>query len=342
MPVLDVQRLEKHYGTTKAVDGVSFSVEEGEIFGLIGPNGAGKTTALECCLGLRRPSAGKVRLLDMDPALNRRELFASVGAQLQETSYQEHITVREVCQAFSTLYEKPVPWRRVLERFRIADKVGTQVAKLSGGQKQRLTIALALIPGPRVVFLDELTTGLDPRARREMWEDVRRLKDDGVTVIMTTHYMEEAEHLCDRVGIIKAGRLAAMDTVESLLDNSALDHLVSFEVDDDGPPPAEDRDARRTAGLLEELDGVAGVRRAEREGERVRLYCDSQHVLAAVVLFLEKRGVTYRNVRTSSPGLEDVFLYLTGDAYQAEAQGSGTAPTAAPSDNAAEGQGGAS
>lgn len=298
MPILDVQNLTKKYRSVTAVDSVSFTVEPGEIFGMIGPNGAGKTTTIECALGLRRPTGGRVRLLEMNPSTERRKLFARVGVQLQETAYQDHIRVREICSAIACMYERPRDWRELLDRFNLADRGNEMVSKLSGGMRQRLSIALALIPGPEIVFLDELTTGLDPRARREMWGDIRRLREDGVTIFMTTHYMEEAEHLCDRVAVIRGGKLVALDRVESLLSNSDLDHEISFEA------PELDESG---------LSLIPGVRRVNRDGTRIVLACDSQHVLTDLVRLLDKKDISYTNVRTRSPGLEDVFLHLTGE-----------------------------
>ncbi|MCK4515296.1 MAG: ABC transporter ATP-binding protein [Spirochaetaceae bacterium] len=301
MPILDVQNLTKKYRSVTAVDSVSFTVEPGEIFGMIGPNGAGKTTTIECALGLRRPTGGRVRLLEMDPSTERRKLFVRVGVQLQETAYQDHIRVREICSAIACMYERPRDWRELLDRFNLADRAKDKVSKLSGGMRQRLSIALALIPGPEIVFLDELTTGLDPRARREMWGDIRRLRDDGVTIFMTTHYMEEAEYLCDRVAVIRGGELVALDRVESLLSSSDLDHEISFEA----PGLDESR-----------LLMIPGVRSVHRDDTRIVLACDSQHVLTDLVRLLDREDISFANVRTRSPGLEDVFLHLTGEEFE--------------------------
>ena len=301
MPILDVQNLTKEYRSVTAVDSVSFSVEPGEIFGMIGPNGAGKTTTIECSLGLRAPTSGTVSLLGMDPRNDRRKLFAKVGVQLQETAYQDQIRVREICGAIACMYENPVDWHELLERFNLADRENDKVAKLSGGMRQRLSIALALIPGPDIVFLDELTTGLDPRARRDMWDDIRQLRDDGVTVFMTTHYMEEAEYLCDRIAVISSGKLAALDTVQALLSDSELDHEISFDA----------------AGVDEStLSSLPGVRSTAMDGNRTVLACDSQHVLTDLVRLFDQKNISYSNVRTRSPGLEDVFLHLTGEEFE--------------------------
>jgi ABC-2 type transport system ATP-binding protein len=301
MPILEVDNLVKQYRNLTAVNGVSFSVEPGEIFGMIGPNGAGKTTTIECCLGLRTATSGNVELVGMNPWADRRGLFRKVGVQLQETSYQDHIRVGEICELFAAMYDEPRDWQELLEQFGLADREKARVTKLSGGQRQRLTVALAMIPNPQIVFLDELTTGLDPRARREMWEDIKRLRDNGVTVFMTTHYMEEAEYLCDRVAIIVNGNIAAIDSVPALLDDSGLDHEISFSA------PGMDR------SILESLSGVRGV---SRSNGRTVLACDSQHVLTDLVRAFDTHRIEYADVRTRSPGLEDLFLKLTGEEFE--------------------------
>ena len=298
--VLEVERLTKRYGSLVAVDGISLAVHAGEILGMIGPNGAGKTTTIECCNGLRSPDAGSVRVLGLDPAVARKELYRSVGVQLQETSYPDKIRVREICQMIASLYGEPLDYRGQLERFALGSKAGSRVSDLSGGQRQKLSIALALIADPKILFLDELTTGLDPHARREMWETIRGIRAEGKTVFMTTHYMEEAEYLCDRVAIVNKGKLIALDTVAGLVGRSRLDHLVSFESTDAG-----------AEGLRE----VDGVRRVDVADGRVNVYAESQRILSRVVLYLEHHSVRYDNLRSRNPGLEDVFLELTGERF---------------------------
>jgi ABC-2 type transport system ATP-binding protein len=298
--VLEVQGLIKRYGTLLAVDGVSLSVRAGEILGMIGPNGAGKTTTIECCNGLRKPDAGSVRVFGLEPAGARKQLYRSVGVQLQETSYPDKIRVREICRMIASFYEEPLDYRAQLDRFSLISKAGSRVSDLSGGQRQKLSIALALIADPCLLFLDELTTGLDPHARREMWENVRGLRAEGKTVFMTTHYMEEAEYLCDRVAIVNRGKLIALDTVAALIDRSRLDHIVSFDSTD-----------LKARGLEE----VEGVRRVEIDNGRVNVRTESQRILSRVVLYLEHQSVRYDNLRSRNPGLEDVFLELTGEQF---------------------------
>jgi ABC-2 type transport system ATP-binding protein len=298
--VLEVQGLAKRYGNLLAVDGINLSVRAGEILGMVGPNGAGKTTTIECCNGLRTPDAGTVRVLGLDPSRNRQELYRSVGVQLQETSYPDKIKVREIGRMIGSLYGKPLDFGAQLERLALAAKEGSYVSELSGGQRQKLSIALALIPNPRLLFLDELTTGLDPHARRDMWETVRRLREEGKTIFMTTHYMEEAEYLCDRVAIVNHGKIVAMDTIPALIAASGLDHIVSFD----------SRDPRARG-----LEEVEGVRRVETRTGRATVHTDSQRVLSRVVLYLEHQSIGYDNLSSRSPGLEDVFLDLTGEQF---------------------------
>ena len=216
-PAIVVENLTKTYGELAAVDSVSFEVRPGEIFGLIGPNGAGKTTLLECLEGLRAPSGGSLRVLDVDPTRPTPSWRARIGAQLQTAALPPKIKVREAMDLFASMYDRPADTDELLEELGIAGKRDAYVEKLSGGQRQRVFIALALINRPELVFLDELTTALDPQARLAMWDVVRSIGDRGATVLMTTHYMEEAEALCDRVGIIDHGRLIALDTVPNLV-----------------------------------------------------------------------------------------------------------------------------
>ena len=298
--IINVEGLAKRYGRVTAVENVSFDIFEGEIFGMVGPNGAGKTTTIECCNGLRKPDEGSVKVFGLNPYDKRSEIYQYVGVQLQETSYQDKIRIEEICVLISSLYKNPVDYRQLLERFELGNKRRTAVSKLSGGQKQKLTIILALIPDPRLVFLDELTTGLDPKSRRDMWQYIRELQQSGKTIFMTTHYMEEAEYLCNRLAIINHGSLACIDTIENLLNQENLEHLVTFK----------SRDV-----VLSKLEKVEGIHRVEREGETVHVFADSQRVLSRVVLFLEHENITYDNLRSKNADLEDVFLKLTGDKF---------------------------
>src|SRR6202166_5164587 len=238
-PVIQVSRVRKTYGSTVAVDEVSFEVNEGAIFGLIGPNGAGKTTTMECIEGLRTPDWGTISALGLDPFRQLYQLQARIGVQLQQAQLQKRIKVWEAVDLWASLYhKKPVDAERLLESLGLTDKSDAWFMNLSGGQKQRLFIALALINDPEVVFLDELTTGLDPQSRRAIWELVRGIRERGKTVFLTTHLMEEAERLCDRVAIIDHGRIIDVDTPQRLVDRHCPERIVALATDD---PAAEER-----------------------------------------------------------------------------------------------------
>ena len=220
-PALEITGLRKQYGHKVAVDDLSLRVAEGEIFGILGPNGAGKTTTVECAEGLRRPDGGTVRVFGIDPYRDRREARTLVGAQLQESQLQDKLTVAEAIELYASFYPRPADTEGLLRRLGLTEKRDTRYRRLSGGQKQRLSIALALVGNPRLVIFDELTTGLDPAARRESWRMVEQLRDNGVTVLLVTHYADEAERLCDRVAIIQSGRLAAIGTPAELISAGA-------------------------------------------------------------------------------------------------------------------------
>ena len=217
MPVIEVDNLYKRYGDQVAVDDLSFTIEKGEIFGILGPNGAGKTTTVEIIEGLRTPDRGTVRVLGLDPQRDGEELRRRVGVQLQESELPGQMKVWEALDLYSSFYDQPADWERLLDELGLAGKRGTKFKHLSGGQKQRLSIALALVGNPEVAVLDELSTGLDPRARREVWELIERIRDRGVTVVLVTHFMDEAERLADRVAVIDAGRLVAIDSPAALV-----------------------------------------------------------------------------------------------------------------------------
>ncbi|WP_155375337.1 ABC transporter ATP-binding protein [Catellatospora vulcania] len=219
MTVIEVNGLTKRYGDRTVVDGVSFTVAEGEIFGILGENGAGKTTTVECISGLRTPDAGTISVFGLDTRGDREQLRRLIGVQLQESQLQDRLRVGEAMQLYSSFYPDPADWRELLAAVGLTEQVRMPYAKLSGGQKQRLSIALALIGNPRVAILDELTTGLDPRARRETWKLIRQIRDRGVTVLLVTHFMDEAERLCDRLAVFDGGRIVALDTPAALIAN---------------------------------------------------------------------------------------------------------------------------
>lgn len=297
--VIQVEHLRKVYGSVVAVDDLSFEVHAGEVFGMVGPNGAGKTSAIECVEGLRPHSSGTIRVLDRDPQKDRYALRAHIGVQLQESALQDRLKVWEALDLYAAFYSHTVDQRTLLEQVGLSEKRTTRFAKLSGGQKQRLFIALALLHDPEVVFLDELTTGLDPQARRTMWEMVRDIRKRGKTVLLITHSMEEAERLCDRVAIVDHGRLVALDTPEHLINSLGAESQVIFTVD--GSPD------------LEPLRVLPEVRHVQQVEDRVILsgHNDSDILLSSVVQALPASGIRYHDLHTQRPTLDDVFLQLT-------------------------------
>ncbi len=298
--VVSVVGLRKTYGPTQAVDGVSFEVEAGEIFGIVGPNGAGKTTTVECLEGLRTPDGGAVHVLDLDPQREGTALRERIGAQLQESALPARMRVGEAMDLFASFYEHPLPAEGLLEDLGLAERARVPWAKLSGGQRQRLAIALALVGDPDLVFFDELTSGLDPQARHATWDLVRAVRDRGKTVVLTTHFMEEAERLCDRVMVIDGGKVVALDTPAALIESLGAEHRVSFACDHAGDD------------VLAALRALPTVTRVERSGDRVVAYGESDRSLAPILGVLEQAGVGFHDLRTEQPSLEDVFLALTG------------------------------
>jgi ABC-2 type transport system ATP-binding protein len=296
--VIEVAGLSKTYGSIRAVHDVSLEVHEGEIFGLIGPNGAGKTTAMECIEGLRVPDAGRVSVLGLDPFRDTVPLLNRIGIQLQEAQLQKRIKVREAIRLWSSLYRTSVDGHQLLAQLGIAPKANARFMTLSGGQKQRLFIALALINDPEVVFLDELTTGLDPQARRAIWDLVRGIRDRGKTVFLTTHLMEEAERLCDRVAIIDHGHIVDVDSPAGLVQRHCPERTVVITTPDDR--------------AVEVLRQVQGVESAAREGANVILRAKSVHVMTGLISSLAGHRIDVTDFRTVVPTLEDVFLKLTG------------------------------
>ncbi|MEU6480485.1 ABC transporter ATP-binding protein [Streptomyces sp. NPDC047017] len=296
MSVIEVSELRKSYGGRSVVDGVSFAVEEGEIFGVLGPNGAGKTTTVECVEGLRVPDAGRVRVTGLDPVTEREQVARVLGAQLQQSELQGKLTVREALELYASFYPRPADWRPLAERLGLTQKLTTRFGKLSGGQKQRLFIALALIGNPRVVVLDELTTGLDPRARRDTWQLIEDVRAGGVTVLLVTHFMEEAQRLCDRIAVIDRGRVAALDTPEGLIRRSAGATVITFT------PSAPLDETELNA--LPELSSVAC-----NEG-RITL-SGTDTTVNAVLSLLARRHITAHQLRVTDATLDDAFLDLT-------------------------------
>ncbi len=299
--IVQVEGLRKVYGTTIAVEDVSFEVREGEIFGMVGPNGAGKTTTIECLEGLRKPDQGLVRVLGMDPQRDGRIMRERTGTQLQLSNLPERMRVWEALDLYASFYTKAADWKVLLAQLGLEEKRNAPFAKLSGGQKQRLFIALALLPDPQLVFLDELTTGLDPQARHAIWDLVRDVRAKGTTVLLTTHFMEEAERLCDRVAILDHGRIVALDTPAALIRALGVEERVVFNLD--GTLPAGFETALSLGARLEVKGDQVIVHGAN--GSKGSL-------VSEVVSLLTSQGVRFRDLRTEQPNLEDVFLSLTG------------------------------
>ena len=296
--VIEVKNMRKTYGSVVAVEEISFEVFEGEIFGMVGPNGAGKTTTVECVEGIRKADKGELRILGLDPQKEGYSLRQRIGVQLQETALQDHLKVWEALDLFASFYSHPVDWQILLEKMNLAEKRNAAFNKLSGGQKQRLFIALALVNNPELVFFDELTTGLDPQARRNMWDMVRDIREQGKTVVLTTHFMEEAERLCDRVAIVDQGRIVALDTPANLIRNLGAENRVVFTINGEFK--------------AEKLNELASVTRVEQSGDRCEIYGWDEKLIVDVVNALSKNGCAFRDLRTEQPTLEDVFLALTG------------------------------
>ena len=294
---IDVRHLRKAYRATVAVDDVSFSVREGEIFGILGPNGAGKTTTVECVIGLRRPDAGDIRVMGLDPQADREELHVIVGAQLQASALPGQLKVSEILDLYHSFYPDAADLGEIMDSLGLAEKRNAYYRSLSGGLKQRLSIALALIGNPKVAVLDEMTTGLDPQARRDTWHLIEQVRDRDVTIILVTHYMDEAERLCDRIALLDRGRIVAIDTPEGLAGRAGVDKRVRFA-------PSKSFDDRLLTGLPE-------VSKVERDGGHV-IVTGSGDLANAVILTLAAAGVTAGELHLDTASLEDAFVALTG------------------------------
>ena len=298
-PVIQVSGIRKTYGRTVAIDEVSFEVNDGEIFGLIGPNGAGKTTTMECVEGIRKPDRGSISVLGLDPFRQVYQLQDRIGVQLQQAQLQKRIKVWEAIDLWASLYKKkPADAERLLDQLGLADKRDAWFMNLSGGQKQRLFIALALINDPEVVFLDELTTGLDPQARRAIWELVRGIRERGKTVFLTTHLMEEAERLCDRVAIIERGRIIDIDTPQRLVDRHCPERTVVLATDD---LAAEER-----------FRAIPRIESVVRSNMQFTIRGRGEDLVAEVIHCLSENRMRVTDFRMIVPNLEDVFIKLTG------------------------------
>jgi ABC-2 type transport system ATP-binding protein len=297
MNVIEVTNLVKRYGDQTAVDGVSFTVEQGEIFAILGPNGAGKTTTVESISGLRTPDSGTISVLGLDPRRDRDELRRVVGVQLQQSELPDHIRVREAVDLYASFYATPRDGEQLLDDLGLADKHKSKFGKLSGGEKQRLSIALALIGNPKVAILDELTTGLDPQARRDTWQLIEDVRDSGVTVILVTHFMEEAERLADRIALIDAGRLVALDTPAGIVSRVDVEQRLRFRPS----APIDD-------GLL---TGLPEVHTVSRHGQTV-VVAGTGNLVLAVTAALARNHIVANELRIEQAGLDDAFVALTG------------------------------
>ncbi|MEV4168017.1 ABC transporter ATP-binding protein [Nonomuraea sp. NPDC049709] len=297
MKIIEVRNLRKQYPNHLAVDDVSFEVAEGEIFGILGPNGAGKTTTVECVAGLRARDGGTVRVAGLDPQADRDGLRQVLGMQLQSAALPDKIRVWEAMDLYASFYPDPADWGELLDRVGLADKRHTYFRELSGGQRQRLSVALALVGRPRVAVLDELTTGLDPAARRDTWELIEQVRDTGVTIVLVTHFMEEAERLCDRLALIDAGKVVSTDTPAGLIRQVGEEQRLRFR------PSAPIDDAVLLA--------LPEVRDVTRSGDQI-VVSGSDNLATAVTLTLANHQVVPANLRIEQATLDDAFLALTG------------------------------
>lgn len=297
MSVIEVTHLRKRYGDLVAVDDVSFTVEAGEIFGVLGPNGAGKTTTVECVAGLRVPDGGGVSVLGLDPRRDAAQLRQRVGVQLQESQLPDRLRVAEALELYASFYRNPADPAALIDKLGLGEKRNTAYKKLSGGQKQRLSIALALVGNPEIAILDELTTGLDPQARRDTWGLIEEVRDSGVTIVLVTHFMEEAERLCDRVAVIDQGRVVALDSPAGLVSAVAPEQRIRFRPS----APVDDR-------LLTDLPEVSAVQRA---GGQV-VVTGTGDLLHAVTSVLARHQIVAADLRLEQSTLDDAFVELTG------------------------------
>ncbi|MGP3932042.1 ABC transporter ATP-binding protein [Nonomuraea sp. KM88] len=303
MAVIDVAGLTKRYGGHTVLNGVSFSVEQGEIFGLLGPNGTGKTTTVECVEGLRRPDGGTIRVLGLDPIGDGRALRERIGVQLQHTQLPENIKVWEALDLYASFYAEPRDWRELLDQWGLSGKRDARFGKLSGGQKQRLFIALALVGNPKVAFLDELTSGLDPQARRATWELIKQVRASGVTVVLVSHFMDEVEELCDRVAVFDGGGIVATGSPAELIDGVDAEHQMRFTL--------MAGDASDPVALLSGLPGVSGV---TRDGDGVSVTGRGDFA-TAVTSALARNLIPVADLRIDKRTLDDAFTALTGRSF---------------------------
>jgi ABC-2 type transport system ATP-binding protein len=302
--VISVESLNKRFGDLVAVDDISFSVRRGEVFGILGPNGAGKTTTLECIEGLQEPSSGRISVLGTEIARDPNTVKERIGVQLQASAYFDYLTLTEILELFGRFYSRRVPPAELLSTVGLEDKANTTVGKLSGGQQQRFTIAATLVNDPEVVFLDEPTAGLDPQARRNLWDFVQSINSQGRTIVLTTHYMEEAEFLCDRVAIMDQGRIVTLDTPTNLVRSLPVPYEVR----------ASTLNEFSSNGLAD-LDCVTEVLDDQNQGFRLRS-SDAASTMPALMDWVVKNDIKLTHLEVTPANLEDVFLSLTGRALR--------------------------
>ena len=302
--VISVESLNKRFGDLVAVDDISFSVRRGEVFGILGPNGAGKTTTLECIEGLQEPSSGRISVLGIEIARDPNTVKERIGVQLQASAYFDYLTLTEILELFGRFYSRRVPPAELLSTVGLEDKANTTVGKLSGGQQQRFTIAATLVNDPEVVFLDEPTAGLDPQARRNLWDFVQSINSQGRTIVLTTHYMEEAEFLCDRVAIMDQGRIVTLDTPTNLVRSLPVPYEVR----------ASTLNEFSSNGLAD-LDCVTEVLDDQNQGFRLRS-SDAASTMPALMDWVAKNDIKLTHLEVTPANLEDVFLSLTGRALR--------------------------
>jgi ABC-2 type transport system ATP-binding protein len=303
--VIDVRNLVKSYNHKTAVNNVSFAVKQGEIFGVLGPNGAGKTTTLEMIEGIRTPDSGTAILAGLDIRRQKRAVQRIIGVQLQATALFPELTLLETLRFFSSIYPKGMDPRQLLSDVRLEEKARDHPQNLSGGQRQRLALALALVNDPKVIFLDEPTAGLDPQSRRMLWDIVLKLREQGKTILITTHYMDEAQILCDRIAIMDGGQIIALDTSAGLINRLGAQATIDCRLD-----------RKATSSDIRELPGVTGVRRAN---ERFMVYTtEMQPTLEALLTYAAQRSIPMTDLQVRTPTLEDVFLDLTGREFRPE------------------------
>ena len=293
--------------TLRAVDGISFEVETGEIFGFLGPNGAGKTTSLEIMEGLQKPTSGSVHVLGLNATTQAEDLKRRIGIQLQASSYFEYLTLREILDLFGSFYPKQLAGEDLLDKVNLTEKGSALVKQLSGGQQQRFSIVASIVNDPEVVFLDEATTGLDPRARRDIWNLIREIRDSGKTVVLTTHYMEEAQALCDRVAIIDQGRIVGLDTPHGLIRSLGAAYRIVFDTEQEGL----DREALAALPGAVSVGGVAGRARAHE----IRVSAPSE-TLPALLTTLKRKRIKLGDLQVLPSTLEDVFIERTGRVFE--------------------------